>query len=178
MTQPLNRMRQNEKNLHKNRPCKRAFTLSWDACITRVYFCFHTESLQQIAIKILRMTIVRHFPVRVSFLWMWFNDERADVILQHFSANHEQELRCAQKITSYLVNKTLTYLLCDGFANTASTWRTKMNISLIPVDDEKIRQYFSFIPQIPSSFLLALNRGRGRFILHPSKKHSQTLTTV
>ena len=28
MTQPLNRMRQKEKNRHKNRPCKRAFTPS------------------------------------------------------------------------------------------------------------------------------------------------------
>ena len=27
VTQPLNRMRQNEKNRHKNRPCKRALTL-------------------------------------------------------------------------------------------------------------------------------------------------------
>ena len=27
MTQPLNRMRQNEKNRHKNRPCKRALKI-------------------------------------------------------------------------------------------------------------------------------------------------------
>ena len=38
VTQPLNRMRQNEKNRHKNRPCKRALKLRLHTAINQVDF--------------------------------------------------------------------------------------------------------------------------------------------
>ena len=59
VTQPLNRMRQNEKNRHKNRPCERALELRLHTAINRADF--------------------------VSW-WMWFNDSPTKVQL-HFLRN-------------------------------------------------------------------------------------------